>query len=183
MSKLQKKPAAHKRGHPTFQNMNFFYFCGSFLPSWIRIRIPNTDPDPLARLNTDPIRIRIRNPASKRLGPDSLNQDSDIHRSACPGPSTGSSVGLFSGLGHIVHESWVCTRYPCPCLSRYDTVTVPTCYYLSRYCFMYMLGCKISVQVDIWFCLCEQSCILLKCIECIRHRCVIFFLQSHKGMK
>jgi hypothetical protein len=45
MSKLQKKPAAHKRGHPTLQNMNFFYFCGSFLPSWIRIRIPNTDPD------------------------------------------------------------------------------------------------------------------------------------------
>ncbi len=47
----------------------FFYFCGSFLPSWIRIwiRIPNTDPvpDPLTRLNPDPIRIRIqiRNPA------------------------------------------------------------------------------------------------------------------------
>jgi hypothetical protein len=57
MSRLQKKPAAHKRGHPTLQNMNFFSFCGSFLPSWIRIRIriPNTDTDPLARLNTDPI--------------------------------------------------------------------------------------------------------------------------------
>jgi hypothetical protein len=43
--------------------MNFkkkLYFCGSFLPSWIRIRIPNTDsdPDPLTRLNPDPIRIR-----------------------------------------------------------------------------------------------------------------------------
>jgi hypothetical protein len=38
----------------------FFYFCGSFLPSWIRIRIP--DPDPLTRLHPDPIRIRIRNP-------------------------------------------------------------------------------------------------------------------------
>ncbi len=40
----------------------FFYFCGSFLPSWIRIRIPNTDPDPdpQTRLNTDPIRTRIR---------------------------------------------------------------------------------------------------------------------------
>jgi hypothetical protein len=24
-----------------------FFFCGSFWPSWIRIRIPNTDPDPL----------------------------------------------------------------------------------------------------------------------------------------
>ncbi len=47
----------------TFQKN--FYFCGSFLPSWIRIRIPNTDQDPLTRLNPDPIRIRIRirNPA------------------------------------------------------------------------------------------------------------------------
>ncbi len=26
--------------------LNFFYFCGSFLPSWIRIRIPNPDPQP-----------------------------------------------------------------------------------------------------------------------------------------
>jgi hypothetical protein len=34
----------------------FFYFCGSFLPSWIRIRIP--DPDPLTRLNPDPFQIR-----------------------------------------------------------------------------------------------------------------------------
>ncbi len=36
--------------------MNFFSFCGSFLPSWIRMRIliPKTDPDPdpLARFNT-----------------------------------------------------------------------------------------------------------------------------------
>jgi hypothetical protein len=60
-SKLQKKPSDLKRGHPTL-----FYFCGSFLPSWIRIRIqiPNPDPDPLTRLNLDPIRIRMRsNPA------------------------------------------------------------------------------------------------------------------------
>jgi hypothetical protein len=67
MSRLQKKPPAHKRGHPTLQNMNFFYFCGSFLPSWIpiriRIQITDPDPDPMVRLNTDPIRIRIRNPA------------------------------------------------------------------------------------------------------------------------
>ncbi len=64
---LQKKPSALKRGYPTLQNMNFFnffYFCGSFLPSWIRIRIPNPDPGTLTRLNPDPIgiRIRIRNP-------------------------------------------------------------------------------------------------------------------------
>ncbi len=39
MSRLQKKPPAHK----TLQNMNFFYFCGSFLPSWIRMRIQWSD--------------------------------------------------------------------------------------------------------------------------------------------
>jgi hypothetical protein len=56
------KPSTLKRGHPTLQNiklLNFFYFCGSFLPSWIRI----PDPDPLTRLNPDPLRIQIRNPA------------------------------------------------------------------------------------------------------------------------
>jgi hypothetical protein len=39
-SKLQKKASALKREHPALQNMKFqknFYFCGSFLPSWIRI--------------------------------------------------------------------------------------------------------------------------------------------------
>jgi serine/threonine protein kinase len=37
--------------------MNFkkkFYFCGSFLPSWIRIRIPNPDPDTATQINPDP---------------------------------------------------------------------------------------------------------------------------------
>jgi hypothetical protein len=24
----------------------FFLFCGSFLPTWIRVRIPDADPDP-----------------------------------------------------------------------------------------------------------------------------------------
>jgi hypothetical protein len=36
----------------------FFLLCGSFFPSWIRIRIPNPDPDPQTRLNTDPVRIQ-----------------------------------------------------------------------------------------------------------------------------
>ncbi len=61
----KKKPSALKRENSALQNMkflNFFYFCGSFFPSWIRIGIPNTDPDPLTWLNPDPIRIRIRNP-------------------------------------------------------------------------------------------------------------------------
>ncbi len=37
--------------------LNFSYLCGSFLPSWIRIRIPNPDTDPLTWLNPEPIRI------------------------------------------------------------------------------------------------------------------------------
>ena len=32
----------------------FFYFCGSFLPSWIRIRNLNADPDPATQINADP---------------------------------------------------------------------------------------------------------------------------------
>ncbi len=34
----------------------FFSFCGSFLPSWIRIRIHNlnADPDPATQINADP---------------------------------------------------------------------------------------------------------------------------------
>jgi hypothetical protein len=38
MSKLQKKPSALKRGHPTLQNMNFYKFfstfVGNFWPPW-----------------------------------------------------------------------------------------------------------------------------------------------------
>ncbi len=49
------------REHTALQNMkflDFLYFLRPFLSSWMRIRIPN--PDPLARLNPDPMRIRIR---------------------------------------------------------------------------------------------------------------------------
>jgi hypothetical protein len=36
--------------------LDFFYFCGSFLPSWIRIRNLNADPDtdPAPQINADP---------------------------------------------------------------------------------------------------------------------------------
>jgi hypothetical protein len=37
-------------------SLPFFYFCGSFLPSWIRIRILNADPDPdpATQIDADP---------------------------------------------------------------------------------------------------------------------------------
>ncbi len=52
----QKRPSSTSK-HELLQII--VYFCGSFLPSWIRIRIsiPNTgpdDPDPQTQLNTDP---------------------------------------------------------------------------------------------------------------------------------
>ncbi len=42
MSKLQKKPSALKRGHPTLQNMNFYNF---FLLLWVIFALLDPDPD------------------------------------------------------------------------------------------------------------------------------------------
>jgi hypothetical protein len=70
MPKLQEKPSALKREHLALQKWNlwtFSYVCGSFLPSWIRIRIAN--PDPWTQLNPDPIRIQSGS-GSTTLGPD-----------------------------------------------------------------------------------------------------------------
>ncbi len=38
----------------TWKFLTFFYFCGSFLLYWIRIRILNAGPDPAAQINADP---------------------------------------------------------------------------------------------------------------------------------
>jgi hypothetical protein len=34
--------------------LDFFLFCGSFLPSWIQIRNLYADPDPATQINADP---------------------------------------------------------------------------------------------------------------------------------
>jgi hypothetical protein len=57
--KQQKKPSALKREHPALQNLkflNFLYFFGSDLPSWIRIQILYLDPatDPLIESRSSP---------------------------------------------------------------------------------------------------------------------------------
>ncbi len=67
MSKLQKKPSALKRGHPTLQNMNFYKI---FLllrvvfalldPDWDFKSGSNPDSDSIRILIPDPIRIRIQ---------------------------------------------------------------------------------------------------------------------------
>jgi hypothetical protein len=41
MSKLQKKPSALKRGHPTLQNMNFYKFFSTIVGHFALL-----DPDP-----------------------------------------------------------------------------------------------------------------------------------------
>jgi hypothetical protein len=43
MSKLQKKPSALKRGHPTLQNMNLYK---KFLLLWVIFALLDSDPDP-----------------------------------------------------------------------------------------------------------------------------------------
>ncbi len=48
---LSKEAIQHFKTWTLKKNL---YFCGSFLPSWIRIRIPKPGPDPLTRLNPDP---------------------------------------------------------------------------------------------------------------------------------
>ncbi len=60
--KLQEKLSALKKENiqhfKTWKFCTFFYFCGSFLPSWIRIRTHNLnadpDPDPATQINADP---------------------------------------------------------------------------------------------------------------------------------
>ncbi len=50
MSKLQKKPSALKRGHPTLQNMNFYKFFSTFVGHFGLLDPTesgsNPDPDP-----------------------------------------------------------------------------------------------------------------------------------------
>jgi hypothetical protein len=43
MSKLQKKPSALKKGHPTLQKMNFYKF---FLLLWVIFALLDPVPDP-----------------------------------------------------------------------------------------------------------------------------------------
>ncbi len=55
MSKLQKKPSALKRGHPTLQNMNFYKFLSTFVGNFALLD-PDPDPDSESgSRSTDPI--------------------------------------------------------------------------------------------------------------------------------
>ncbi len=81
MSKLQEKLSALKTEHTALQKMKFiFYVCGSFLPSWVRIRFANPDPntDLGTQLNPDPIRIRIRIRIHKMKGQELHPPMSDL---------------------------------------------------------------------------------------------------------
>ncbi len=44
--------------HSKKRNLLTFYFCRSYLPSWIRIQIRIAHPNPRTPLNPDPVRIR-----------------------------------------------------------------------------------------------------------------------------
>ncbi len=71
MSKLQKKPAAHKRGHPTLKNMIFSTFVGHFCPPGSGSTGPieygfNTDPDPKPWLSRQLVDLTIAGYLKKR---------------------------------------------------------------------------------------------------------------------
>jgi hypothetical protein len=108
-SKLQKKPSGLKRGHPTLQNMNLkkkFYFCGSFLPSWIQIRISN----PLSRLNTDPQPCFLpkMSPSYRKYGFMIWKNpfpDPGVKMTKDPGPATlYGRVNVHKQGGFLLHE-------------------------------------------------------------------------------
>jgi hypothetical protein len=83
-----------KRKYPAFQNMkNFysFYICGSFLPSWIRIRIQqfklmrihaDPDPQPWAPVSVSRFAIRIRIQKGKNI-PERKKRVHTIHLLKC----------------------------------------------------------------------------------------------------
>ncbi len=61
--KLQEKPSALKREHPTLKKLNFKLFSIFWLIVALLdpgIRIENPDPDPGTLLNVNPIQIQIR---------------------------------------------------------------------------------------------------------------------------
>ncbi len=103
----QKRPANTLK-HELLQII--VYFCGSFLPSWIRIRIRIPIPDPQTRLNTDPIRIRIHNPGF--FTPRRRSQPR--HRSARPQPPSAVQIrplglrprGLGGALWRLITASY-----------------------------------------------------------------------------
>jgi hypothetical protein len=70
MSKLQKKPAAHKRGHPTLQNMTFKKI---FILLWVIFALLDPDPDSESgstesRSNSDPDPKPCYNGSENRSG-------------------------------------------------------------------------------------------------------------------
>jgi hypothetical protein len=79
-SKLQENPSPPKRKHPELENMKFlnffFYFCGSFLPFWIRIRFQPT------KIYADPDRKKVKNSSltQKTGGGERGRQKAGHHR-------------------------------------------------------------------------------------------------------
>ncbi len=111
---LSKKNIKHFK---TWNFLNCLYFCDKFLPSSIRIRIPNKDPDTMTWLNSDPIRIRIRNtdffPSRQRV---SAYQD----RRRCEGRQSRSAAtplpSPLAGWRRRTCGTGSCGTPPGPCL-------------------------------------------------------------------
>ncbi len=57
--------------------LDFFYFCGSLWPSWIRIRIRNLnadqDPDPATQINADPCCVAQKAASAAQYGQNTIS--------------------------------------------------------------------------------------------------------------
>ncbi len=79
-----------------------FYVCGSFLPSWIRIANPDTDPG--TPLNPDPLRIQIHCCAPYLAADEAGKMNGEMAAeeglAARDGEDGGEQLGVELGLQH-----------------------------------------------------------------------------------
>ncbi len=115
-SRIQEKPSALQREHPALQTWNFLpfiCFCRSFMPSRIRIRIPNPDTDPLTWLNPDPDLKHCFLPyllngggLHERWGDPLLyGEDDALVRLDADGG--GAQLNRLDGILHLTCRNWV----------------------------------------------------------------------------
>ncbi len=99
---LSKENIRHVK---TWNFLIFFYFCGLFLPFWIRIRIPNTDPDPLTWMNPDPQpclkpRTILRKSVSKRHVKNEISIPRILRCTRCRCPLLSRPPRYWRWCGH-----------------------------------------------------------------------------------
>jgi hypothetical protein len=124
-SKLHEKHSALKRKHSTLQKMKFMnFFCGSFLPSWIRIqgphwiRIYNTAAKSSWLLLCLFPTVRLRRP--RRRTTRTATVTSRSHFLPLPPPLPGAVCIMFCYTYTAVQRRRICDTIPLNILSERD---------------------------------------------------------------